>query len=500
MLRSVVMALKPCLQIEIPGSLPVMRLEVGYVVGDYEVLGVLGAGSMGQVFRVRNTLSDRIEAMKVLKPTLLAEPETAARFMAEIRTLAGFTHPNIAQLRTALQIDNQLVMIMELVEGQPLQCQIRGGVVPQQRALRYVLQLLSALSYAHRRGVIHRDIKPANLMVTSQGLVKLMDFGVAKSEARGPLTRPGVAVGSLRYMSPEQMRGCAVDNRSDLYSVGILLYELLTGRKPFEANRVRSLVRHQTDLPPRAPIEINPLLPKSLNDLILCSLAKDPAKRFQSADSMARALSGFTLQPPRREREAAAVVASRHQSPADGRPKVLHEAAPPSGRATAVVSPPRSAFTAGATTGRSGLLIRHSPFWVRLGWVAVGACAVILVCSAALELPGFLNRTKSGGADSRLSVDSLPDTEANTENDMARERQQMVQLQARTDALQVRLARQPHGGGNTDASELDRQYAHIRGHLRTAENDLKNRNSIAAGREMETAQTEISALESNLGQ
>ena len=144
-----------------------MRLEVGYVVGDYEVLGVLGAGSMGQVFRVRNTLSDRIEAMKVLKPTLLAEPETAARFMAEIRTLAGFTHPNIAQLRTALQIDNQLVMIMELVEGQPLQCQIRGGVVPQQRALRYVLQLLSALSYAHRRGVIHRDIKPANLMVTS---------------------------------------------------------------------------------------------------------------------------------------------------------------------------------------------------------------------------------------------------------------------------------------------------------------------------------------------
>ena len=145
-----------------------MEAEVGQRLGDYEILSLLGAGGMGRVYRVRHVISNRIEAMKILQPDLVALPELAARFTAEIRTLASFDHPNIAQLRTAFQHDDQLIMIMEFVEGVTLDNRAGRAAMPVAEVIGYTCQVLAALSYAHGRGVIHRDLKPANIMVTGR--------------------------------------------------------------------------------------------------------------------------------------------------------------------------------------------------------------------------------------------------------------------------------------------------------------------------------------------
>ncbi len=270
-----------------------MPLEQGQRVGDYEVLSLLGAGGMGRVYRVRNIISDRFEAMKVLLPDYASEPELAARFMAEIRTLASLDHPNIAQLRTAFQFENQLVMVMEFVEGVTMDSLARQGPVPLEQMLEFASQVLSALSYAHGRGVTHRDIKPANIMITSHGLAKLMDFGIAKSASDLQLTRPGTTMGSVYYMSPEQVRGGTADARSDIYSFGVTLYEMLTGRKPFQADTSFSVLNAQLNEAPTPPMQLNPTLPQPLNEIILKAMAKAPAERFQSAEAMRNALKSL---------------------------------------------------------------------------------------------------------------------------------------------------------------------------------------------------------------
>jgi serine/threonine protein kinase len=272
---------------------------IGQRVGDYEIVSMLGAGGMGQVYRVRNVISDRTEAMKVLLPDLAAEPDLAARFTSEIRMLASFDHPNIAQLHTALQVDNQLVMVMEFVEGLTLAQRAEQGAIPQTDLVNYLQQVLSALSYAHGRGVVHRDIKPANVMVTLAGTAKLMDFGIARSSVESDLTRPGTSLGSLAYMSPEQARGGTVDARSDIYSTGVMMYELFAGRRPFQANSAYGIMNQQCNDAPQPPVEVNPQLPPALSDLILCAMAKDPANRFQNAQAVSNALRHvFTAKDP----------------------------------------------------------------------------------------------------------------------------------------------------------------------------------------------------------
>src|SRR5450755_11090 len=149
-----------------------MNLEIGSTVGDYQVVGILGAGGMGQVYKVRNVISDRVEAMKVLLPDLVNQPDLADRFLREIKVQASLEHPNIAALHTAVRVDNQLLMLMECVEGVTLEQRASGGTIPTAEAVDYIGQVLSALEYAHGRGVIHRDIKPANMMLTPGGVVK----------------------------------------------------------------------------------------------------------------------------------------------------------------------------------------------------------------------------------------------------------------------------------------------------------------------------------------
>jgi eukaryotic-like serine/threonine-protein kinase len=263
---------------------------VGTRKGDYEILGLLGAGGMGQVYKVRNVFSDRVEAMKVLLPNLADQKNLADRFLREIKVLAGLHHPNIAELRTALMLDNQLVMIMEFVDGQSLAARVQQGAIPYGQALGYTEQVLSALSYAHKQRIIHRDIKPANMMLTPDGVVKLMDFGIARHGDEGGLTLTNTTLGSLSYMSPEQVKGDPTDGRSDLYSLGVSLYELVTGQRPFQADTAFSIMQAHLQTAPKPPIELRPDLPPAISQLILMAVAKDPAHRFQSADAFATAI------------------------------------------------------------------------------------------------------------------------------------------------------------------------------------------------------------------
>ncbi len=271
------------------------EFSIGQHIGDYEILSVLGLGGMGKVYKVRNVISDRVEAMKILLPDLTSHQSLADRFLREIRLLASLNHPNIASLRTALNHDNQLVMIMEFVEGETLANRLSRAPISTAEAVDYSDQILSALSYAHKQNIIHRDIKPANMMLTPVGVVKLMDFGIARSSTDGTLTSTGTTLGSLNYMPPEQVRGESADARSDIYSFGVSLYELLTAKLPFQGDSQYSLMTAHLNQVPAAPITMRSDLPPALNEIILMAMAKDPAQRFQSADAFRAALKSVPV-------------------------------------------------------------------------------------------------------------------------------------------------------------------------------------------------------------
>jgi serine/threonine-protein kinase len=372
--------------------------EAGQRIGDYEILAQLGAGGMGRVYKVRNVISNREEAMKILLPDFAADEELAARFMAEIRTLATLEHPGIAQLRTAFQFQNQLVMIMEYVEGitlEKLASQIR---IPQDHALDFASQVLAALSYAHSQGVTHRDIKPANIMVTTHGLVKLMDFGIAKSGEDMRLTRPGTTMGSVYYMSPEQVRGGTADARTDLYSLGVTMYEILTGRKPFQADTSYSVLDAQLNQAPTPLIEVNPAIPPALNAIVLKAMEKLPEDRFQTADEFRAALKGL--------RESAAAIP---QAAAISQAAAASQAAVPVAQAAVPVAQPAMANAmpqAGPSAISNAGPVSPPPFTPvpqvampaqararshRGLWIGLGAgLALLALVAVATVLPHFL--------------------------------------------------------------------------------------------------------------
>lgn len=267
-----------------------MPYEVGQRVGDYEIVQILGAGGMGEVYKVRNLISDRLDAMKVLLPDLEDNAELADRFLREIKVQARLSHPNIASLYTAIRHEGKLLMVMEFVDGLSLEQRLDRGKLTPPEAIGYLVQVLAALAFAHAKGVVHRDIKPANIMLGRDGGVKLMDFGIARMQEDRKLTQTGQTVGSLYYMSPEQIRGEQLDGRSDLYSLGISLYELVTGKRPYEAGSDFAIMAAHMQQNPVPPIQIDPSLPPRLNEIILMAIAKDPAQRFQSAEAFANAL------------------------------------------------------------------------------------------------------------------------------------------------------------------------------------------------------------------
>jgi eukaryotic-like serine/threonine-protein kinase len=268
-----------------------MAFEVGQRVGEYEVVRILGHGGLGQVYEVRHSISQRAEAMKVLLPSERAGAEVSERFRREIQLLGALSHPHIASLHNAFYHDGQLIMVMELVSGETLRTRSIRAPMPVPQLLRYARQILSALDYAHTRGVVHRDIKPTNIMITAENQIKLLDFGIAISERSADLTAPGFMVGSVHYMSPEQIAGDKATPRSDLYAVGVTLYEVLTGRPPADATSNFEVMRLRMNEEPRAPIEINPQLPLPLSNVLLKALERNPADRFTTAQEFLAALS-----------------------------------------------------------------------------------------------------------------------------------------------------------------------------------------------------------------
>jgi hypothetical protein len=348
--------------------------------GDYEILGVLGAGGMGKVYKVRNVISDRVEAMKVLLPNLAGQKELADRFLREIKVLASLNHPNIAALRTALTVDNQLVMIMEYVEGTTLAAHLEGKAISWGDSLNYMDQVLAALSYAHKQSVIHRDIKPANMMLTPSGVIKLMDFGIARSGSELGLTVTGTTLGSLAYMSPEQVKCEPIDARSDLYSVGISLYEMVTGQKPFKGDSNFAIMQAQLQQIPRPPVELSADLPPALNQIILMAMSKDPGQRFQSADAFRNALKSVAATLGT---QGATVPVAAAATPRSG---TVAAAAP-----TMQVPPPQ--------TNQGG----HRGLYITLGAVIV----LVVLVAAGFSAPRWFKTRANGGASTQTRQSTL---------------------------------------------------------------------------------------------
>ena len=273
-----------------------MSFEIGDQVGDYRIVGAVGSGGAGRVFRVEHAITGRVEAMKVLLERRADTEAPAERFQREIKLQAKLDHPGIASVHNAFWAKEELVMIMELVGGSSLDQLIAAGPANIEPTLRFGMQSLEALDYAHRQGVTHRDVKPENIMVTTDGRVKLMDFGLAKETKDPKLTQMGSVVGSVFYISPEQARGSAdVDHRTDIYSFGAVLYELVTGRKPFCYENTYALLQAAVSESPPPPLKIRPDIPVGLSNAILRAMAKDPNARFQTAEEFRLALQSLAL-------------------------------------------------------------------------------------------------------------------------------------------------------------------------------------------------------------
>ena len=275
-----------------------MELSAGTRLGPYEILAPLGAGGMGEVYRARDTRLDRTVAIKVLPAETAADPKLKARFEREARVISALAHPNICTLHDVGEQDGRTFLVMEHLVGETLAARLKKGPLPLEQALEVATQIADALAAAHKQGVVHRDLKPGNVMLTKTG-AQLLDFGLARLTAHGeqpavesltsaptkqaPLTAQGSILGTLPYMAPEQVEGKPADARTDLWALGTVVYEMVTGRRAFEASSPTSLVGAILEREPAAMAERQPLTPPSLERLVRRCLSKDPDDRWDTA-------------------------------------------------------------------------------------------------------------------------------------------------------------------------------------------------------------------------
>ncbi|MEP6995629.1 MAG: protein kinase [Acidobacteriota bacterium] len=283
-----------------------MPLHPGTRLGPYEILSLLGAGGMGEVYRARDERLKRDVAVKVLPASYASDPERLRRFEQEAQAVGALNHPNILAIHDVGSVDGAPYLVSELLEGETLRSRLTGGALPQRKAIDYSVQIAHGLAAAHEKGIVHRDLKPENLFVTKDGRVKILDFGLAKltqpesgtgqqtnlpTEAAG--TEPGVVLGTLGYMSPEQVRGKQADARSDIFSFGAILYEMLSGKRAFHGESAADTMSAILTKEPSDLSETNRGIAPGLERIIRHCLEKSPEERFQSAHDLA-----FDLQAP----------------------------------------------------------------------------------------------------------------------------------------------------------------------------------------------------------
>jgi serine/threonine protein kinase len=271
--------------------------------GRYEIIGELGRGAMGVVYKATDPVIGRTVAVKTIKlseeGTGLSRPELLSRFQTEARAAGLLTHPNIVVVFDAGEEDGLYYITMELVEGKSLQAHLDGGqAFALPRVLRIMEQTCSALQFAHERNVVHRDIKPANIMLTADDTVKVTDFGTAKILQFGTMQQTAHVMGTPSYMSPEQVKGRAVDGRSDIFSLGVLLYEMVTGEKPFPGQNITTVIYKIVNEEPVPPRQINPTIHPGINAVVMKSLAKEPEARYQSCREMLEDLRNYRTVAP----------------------------------------------------------------------------------------------------------------------------------------------------------------------------------------------------------
>jgi eukaryotic-like serine/threonine-protein kinase len=273
-------------------------MEAVTKAGRYEIVGELGRGAMGIVYKAVDPVIGRTVAVKTIRlseeGTGLSRPELLTRFQTEARAAGLLTHPNIVVVFDAGEEDGLYYITMELVEGKSLQALLDGGhAFPLPRTLRIMEQTCSALQFAHERNVVHRDIKPANLMLTPDDTVKITDFGTAKILQFGTMQQTSHVMGTPSYMSPEQVKGRAVDGRSDIFSLGVMLYEMITGEKPFPGQNITTVIYKIVNEDPVPPRQVDPSLHAGISAVVMKALAKEPEKRYQSCREMLEDLKNY---------------------------------------------------------------------------------------------------------------------------------------------------------------------------------------------------------------
>src|SRR5918997_1296057 len=302
------------------------------ISGRYRLIAPLGEGGMATIWRALDEQLDREVAVKLLRPQYSADPGFAARFKQEARAAGGLSHPNIVGVYDygTDGPDGEQYIVMELVDGRDLSTILRERrSLSLDDAVRIAIGVASALEVAHRKGIVHRDVKPGNILITDDGGVKVTDFGIARAVAEASMTVTGTTLGSVHYFSPEQARGDEVTGASDVYSLAIVLYEMLTGRRPFEADSAAAVALKRLNEDPARPSAIGATLPGGLEAILMRGLARDPTERFPDAGAFAEALRVWRRNPdavpPLAAGLAGAAVAT---TPPAGEPSVY---APPRG-------------------------------------------------------------------------------------------------------------------------------------------------------------------------
>ena len=264
----------------------------------YELLELIGVGGMADIYKAMDIIEDRIVAVKILKNEFAASEDFLRRFRNESKAIALLSHPNIVKIYDVGFTDKIQYIVMEYIDGITLTEYIeRQGVLKWRDAVHFTTQVLRALQHAHDRGIVHRDIKSQNVMLLADGTIKVMDFGIARFNRETDKTMSEKAIGSVHYISPEQARGEVTDEKSDIYSVGVMLYEMLTGEKPFDGDNPVSIALKHMQAVPKRMTEINSSIPEGLEEITVKAMQKEPSKRYQTAGEMIKDIEEFKKNP-----------------------------------------------------------------------------------------------------------------------------------------------------------------------------------------------------------